>query len=311
VQIRDTATWELIATLTGQDREIGKLREPEDLVDGTWLVDRDDGDGSEWLWDLLTGQAHSSVFTDYRVGISAIAVASDGTWLATAGGAGTVRIWDTTTWQSRTVLAPRKRGVSALAVAPDGSWLAAGGNGEIRIWETATWKTPRVLASRQGWVSALAASPDGTWLAAGGRGVIEIWDVEAARPTAGLPGIVGRWVRAIAVAPDGSFLVGSLGDGTVQTWDRRTWEVGQVIPSSERFPSAIAVAPDGADMAPSELAVPRNPADRPLSCHGCRARWPLDRYRRIRERPNLEHPSRCPPRQRHRAPAGDRRDNSA
>jgi WD40 repeat protein len=64
-----------------------------------------------------------------------LAVASDGSWLASAGDDGHVRIWDPVTGATRHTLTGHTRGVRALAVAPNGSWLAsADTGGEVRVW---------------------------------------------------------------------------------------------------------------------------------------------------------------------------------
>ena len=72
-----------------------------------------------------------------------MAVAPDGSWLASGGSDGTVRIWDAATGRERAALKGQANGplgtVEAVAVAPDGSWLASGGrDGTVRIWDAAT-----------------------------------------------------------------------------------------------------------------------------------------------------------------------------
>ena len=68
-----------------------------------------------------------------------MAIAPDGTWLASAGGDGTVRIWDPVTGQQRAALTGHTGAVIAVAIAPDGTWLAtAGDDGTVRIWDPAT-----------------------------------------------------------------------------------------------------------------------------------------------------------------------------
>jgi hypothetical protein len=57
--------------------------------------------------------------------ILALAVASDGSWLACAGDDGTVRIWDPANGTTRHILTGHIGRVVALAGAPDGSWLAS------------------------------------------------------------------------------------------------------------------------------------------------------------------------------------------
>ncbi len=61
--------------------------------------------------------------------VQAAAVASDGSWLATSGYDGTVRIWDSVTGRERAVLTGHTGPVEGVTVAPDGSLLAtASGN---------------------------------------------------------------------------------------------------------------------------------------------------------------------------------------
>jgi WD40 repeat protein len=68
-----------------------------------------------------------------------LAVAPDGSWLASAGDDGKVRVWDLATGTVRHTLTGHISSVRALAVASDGSWLAsADHNGEIRTWEPTT-----------------------------------------------------------------------------------------------------------------------------------------------------------------------------
>ena len=67
-----------------------------------------------------------------------MAIAPDGSWLATAGTDGTARIWDAAAGEPRATLTGPTGRVMAVAIAPDGSWLATAGNdGTMWIWDAA------------------------------------------------------------------------------------------------------------------------------------------------------------------------------
>ena len=156
-----------------------------------------------WPPPDLPSDALIRVLTGHRGLVTAVAIAPDGTWLATAGTDGTVRTW-AADGTPRATLTGHDGGVSAVAIAPDGTWLATAGNdGTVRTW--AADGTPRATLTGHGWVIAVAIAPDGTWLAtAGDDGTARIWAADGT-PRATLTGHDG-WVSAVAIAPDGTWL---------------------------------------------------------------------------------------------------------
>jgi WD40 repeat protein len=70
--------------------------------------------------------------------VNAVAIAPDGTWLATGGGDAAMRIWDAASSEQRAVLTGHLDTVRAVAIAPDGTWLAAVAARSVRIWDRAT-----------------------------------------------------------------------------------------------------------------------------------------------------------------------------
>jgi WD40 repeat protein len=136
------------------------------------------GEGAVRIWDVATGQVRATL-EGHAGQVTAVAVAPDGSWLATGGGDGAVRIWDVATSQRRTILTGHDRKVTAVAVAPDASWLATGGeDGVVRIWDVATRQRQDTHTGHVGQVTAVAVAPDGSWLATGGDdGTVRIWDI--------------------------------------------------------------------------------------------------------------------------------------
>src|SRR2546427_38075 len=78
-----------------------------------------------------------------RPGVRGVAFSRDGKLLATAGGDGTVRLWNPATGQPVGAPLPAGTGpgggVTAVAFSRDGKLLAtAGGDGTVRLWNPAT-----------------------------------------------------------------------------------------------------------------------------------------------------------------------------
>jgi len=233
--------------------------------DGSWLASGG-RDGTVRIWDPITREEratlkghHSGIIARFydTLGVEAVAVAPDGSWLASGGRDRTVRIWDPMTGQKRATL--KKSGsqshgdrIAAIAVAPDGSWLASGSrNGIVRIWNPLTRQGLATLKGHRRDVEALAVAPDGSWLASGDRdGIVRIWDLVTGRERMALKGHNGG-VRAVTVAPDGSWLASGSGDGMVRIWDPVTGKEQAALHGQKSEVEAVAVAPDGSWLASS------------------------------------------------------------
>ena len=74
-----------------------------------------------------------STLTGHTDTVEQVAIAPDGTWLATASNDKTARIW-TADGTARATLTGHKDWVTRVVIAPDGTWLATGDVGTVRIW---------------------------------------------------------------------------------------------------------------------------------------------------------------------------------
>jgi WD40 repeat protein len=151
---------------------------------------------SRWPLPDVPGPALRRVLTGHTSGVNAVAIAPDGTWLATGSTDQTTRIWDAATGQERAALTGHEGAVNEVAIAPDGTWLATGSTDQTtRIWDAATGQQQAaftVLTGRPAYtavmvevfrriaVRAVAVAPDGSWLATGNDdGTVRIWDTAA------------------------------------------------------------------------------------------------------------------------------------
>ena len=176
-----------------------------------------------------------------------MAIAPDGSWLATGGSDGTARIWDAATRQHRATLTGHAGVVAAVAIAPDGSWLATGSSDRAaRIWDAATGQ-PRATLTQPGGGGGDRAGRqlaghrrqrrDGADLGCGHR--------QARATLTGHAGVVA----AVAIAPDGSWLATGGSDGTARIWDAATGQPRATLTGHAGLVAAVAIAPDGSWLA--------------------------------------------------------------
>lgn len=214
--------------------------------------------------------------------------ARDGSFLATAGGDGSVRLWSP---DGRLLRALRVSGLrSRIALSPDGTAVLVADVGSAsgaEIWST-LGKRLRRLPPVTGisYVGSVAWSPSGDYVVIcsrlAPRDACQLFDVEG-RPLARLevpPEAKGT--TAVVVAPDGE-VVYTAGSRSIVRWSRRG-ELLSRIDVPEHV-GALAVSPDGTRLAaapgwnPLALGLPRArgaaPATRILDADGRpRAQFP-------------------------------------
>jgi len=165
--------------------------------------------------------------------ITAVAVASGGVHLATAGDDHVVRIWNTTDGRLRHKLNAHGDWVRALTFLPDGQTLvSAGDDGRIALWNASTGEKLAELVKLPHVVYAIAVSPDGKHLAAVGfHADVHLFDLESRSAKGKLVGPDSD-LRAIAFSPDGSRLAAAGRNGKVVVWSLTTGVVDLEITST-------------------------------------------------------------------------------
>ncbi len=123
-------------------------------------------DGIPRIWDAETGESVAELFGpvgDYV----AVAWASDGARIATAGTDGVARVWSIEGREEDFAIVAHDDAMTDISYSPDGDVFAtAGHDGSIRLWDARTGEARLVVTDRAASVRSLAFSPNGRRLAA-------------------------------------------------------------------------------------------------------------------------------------------------
>ncbi|WP_327250452.1 NB-ARC domain-containing protein [Streptomyces sp. NBC_01244] len=197
--------------------------------------------------------------TDTNHGATALAVNAHGTWFATAGQDGSVRIRSVSTdAEIRTLGGAQNGPLGTLTISPTDTWLAtAGADGTVRVWDTASGAHVRTLAGNTSWVTALVSDPNAAWLATVNRdGTTQLWSTTSWKRlrTLALPtGAPATWspnsIRATGTSPDGALLTTVDSAGTVRTWNTADGTLLTTATCGTGPVRAAALSPDGSWLA--------------------------------------------------------------
>jgi serine/threonine protein kinase len=125
-----------------------------------------------WEWHYLDRLCESGPrqVSGHAGAVYAVAFSPDGTRLASASQAGTVKVWDVATGEELTAIRGHGDSVWALSFSPDGARLAsASWDRTVRVWDFATGRLLLTFRGDADDVQTVAFSPDGRRIASGGE----------------------------------------------------------------------------------------------------------------------------------------------
>jgi WD40 repeat protein len=241
VKLWDTATWNMVGTLTGHTAEIKSLAYS---ADGKILASGS-GDKTATLWDAATGLERFTL-KGHTGKVLGVALSPDGRLLATGSEDKTVRLWDVTTGQELARLDGHEAVVHGVVFSSDGRLIASASHDTtVRIWNVAARREAYVFRGHTSEVYNVAFSPDGKLLAStSDDSTIKFWDVAGRKEVSTLKGHGGA-ALALAFSPDGKRLASSGDDFSVRLWDVGS---GQELAALRRSPApvwSLAFSPDG------------------------------------------------------------------
>nr|SBO95790.1 WD-40 repeat protein [Nonomuraea gerenzanensis] len=196
------------------------------------------------VWDVALALRPGATEAPARYDLRGIAVAGDGSYLATVGMSGltlwhpdgTVRVQATEDWLRSVAVAAD--GAYVLGVDSDGGLRLHDRDGTVRATADAPGAGPMLEP-------ASAIAPDGTWLAVSTDHIVRILSSDLDVIATLEPS--GEEVTALAIAPDSSWLAIAT-DHEIRRWTRDGRPLG-LLAETDNAVEALAVAPGGRHVA--------------------------------------------------------------
>jgi WD40 repeat protein len=213
-------------------------------------------DGTVRVWSTSSG-GEPAVFRGHQGPITALTFSANSSFLASADGAGHLKVRDRITGQEQVPFEgpPRRVGrVIRLAFAPDGRALASGSMDDtVTLWDLPAGTrraTFRHGATRgDPGIVLLLFSPDGKKLASGNLGAVQVRDARTGEARATLPVSTGG-LTSVVFAPDSNTLAWSRAwERTVTLWDVTANRKRATLEGHRGFVRALAFSPDGRTLA--------------------------------------------------------------
>ncbi|MBV9228476.1 MAG: hypothetical protein JOZ18_04110 [Chloroflexi bacterium] len=195
----------------------------------------------------------------------------NGNRIASAGGDGTVRVWDADEGRSLLTYRGHSRRLARaglpptiynIAWSPEGLRIASAGDGaQVRVWDATTGHNLAIYQGHTGFspnVYALSWSPDGTRIAsacsimAGTDKTVHIWDVVTGKTLLRCNASQGLKpnfsVLAVAWSPDGTRIAAACYD-TIRVWHTANGHLISVYQSNSAYVNDIVWSPDSTKIA--------------------------------------------------------------
>ena len=221
--------------------------------DGTRFVSGG-ADRTARVWETATGKVLAAFATAAppiagearEAGVSAVAIAPDGTFAVTGTVGGQLQFWPLTPDTEGVKLAEATDALWSVAASPGGTTSATvGADKVVRLYDAASSKLVQSLTGHAAAVPALAYLDETRLATASGDKLVKLWDTATGQAT----DCVGHTAAVLAVAahpPSRRLFSGGL-DKSVRAWSESGKPLG--VWSADSPVTALAVRPDGQRLA--------------------------------------------------------------
>jgi WD40 repeat protein len=182
-----------------------------------------------------------------RNGITAIAVAPDGSAVGVGNADGRVRVLDASGTREVRVLQPQAGAATAgLVFSPDGHYLVTVSRDSVaQVWNVQTGERRFTLRGHEHALRAIAASADGSVIATGGEETrVMVWDGTTGRLKRVLSGPTD-FVNALSVSADGRLLASGDAAARILVWDSASGKLLRTLRGHAGEVNAVAFSADG------------------------------------------------------------------
>lgn len=195
---------------------------------------------------LQTIKAHKGAAT-------AVDYTTDGSWIVTAGGDASLKVWNTATGSLVRTIELDDGPATSVALSAHRA-LTSHGNGRIVLWDLDRAEKLSSFRANEAsvWSVTFAGSPE-RFAAAGHDWKLSLWDTR--NPTAPAHVFDGHEsaVQAVAFTPRGPYLASGGADRTVRLWNIDTLDQSRTYKGHKDFVTSLAFSDDGKLLASAGL----------------------------------------------------------
>jgi WD40 repeat protein len=181
-------------------------------------------------------------------GYTALSYSSDGRWLASGAGDGTVAIWDLESGRIIRRFTGDTKSTDTVSISPDRKSIASI-SGSIRIWDILSGNLQREIRDLA--TNRMAMSPDWQNVAADGSVFQGVKLYQVLKIATSQDGAVertlfghGNSITRIVYSADGKFIASGSDDKTARFWDAKTGKLLRSFSGYQGSVAAVAISPD-------------------------------------------------------------------